>query len=375
MKKVLFVATVASHIKTFHIPYLKLFHSNKYKVYVAANWNLNDKDKLKYCDEFIEIPIERSPYSFKNLMAIRKLKKIIEKERFDIIHCHTPMGGVVARLAGRTARNKYGTRIIYTAHGFHFYNGAPIKNWLLFYPVEKYLSKFTDALITINTEDYELAKKKFSKRCKEIEYLPGVGIDTNKFNFIMTKNEKIKLRKSLGLKESDFVFIFPARLDKNKNQIFLINCMGQLTKKYKNIHLLLVGKDELSNYYQDIVNEKKLNKNIHFLGYRSDIPQLLNISDVAVSSSRREGLPINIIESFACGLPAIAIKCRGMSDLIKNGINGYLIEEDIKQYVNVIARLYSDKKLYKKISLNNKKEIDNYSIELIIKKIKKIYKI
>ena len=159
MKKVLFVATVASHIKSFHLPYLKLLKENGYEVYVAADWNIKDKDKLQYVDNFIQIPIQRSPYSTKNILAIKQLKRILNKEKFDIIHCHTPMGGVVTRLAAKHAR-KNGTRVIYTAHGFHFYKGAPIKNWVLFYTIEWYLAKYTDTLITINREDYERAKNR-----------------------------------------------------------------------------------------------------------------------------------------------------------------------------------------------------------------------
>ena len=160
MKKVLFVATVASHIKTFHEPFLKLFKENDYKTYVAANWNLKENNKIAYCDEFIQIPIKRSPYSTQNIKAINELKKLIKKEKFDIVHCHTPMGSVVARLAAKEAR-KNGTRVIYTAHGYHFYKGAPFINWLLYYPVEKWLAKYTDTQITITQEDYDLAKRKF----------------------------------------------------------------------------------------------------------------------------------------------------------------------------------------------------------------------
>ena len=175
-KKVLFVATVDSHIELFHLPYLKMFKDRGYEVHVATD---SDK-KIKYCNKKIKLPIKRSPFRFSNLKAIFALKKILKTEKYDIIHCHTPMGGVVARLAARKARRN-GTRVIYTAHGFHFYEGAPILNWLLFYPVEKWLSRYTDTLITINAEDFERSKAKFGKRCLDIQYIPGVGVDEKKF--------------------------------------------------------------------------------------------------------------------------------------------------------------------------------------------------
>ncbi|MBR3162062.1 MAG: glycosyltransferase [Bacilli bacterium] len=340
MKKVLFTATVDSHILQFHLPFLKLFKDRGYEVHVATN----GEEMIPYCDVKHTICFERKPIKINNLKAIRDLKKIIDNEEFDIIHCHTPMGSVVTRLAAKKARRINNTRVIYTAHGFHFYKGASIINWLIFYPVEKYLAKYTDTLITINKEDYNLAKKKFSRRCNNIEYVPGVGIDPKKFDFKMTKKEKHDLRKSLGLKDNDFVMIYPAELNKNKNQIFLINVMEELIKKYDNIHLLLPGIDSYNGYYQKITHEKGLNNNIHFLGYRKDIPKLLKISNLSVSSSKREGLPVNVMEALICDLPVIALKCRGINDLIVNGKSGYIVNRNDKKYfINQIEQIYLNK--------------------------------
>ena len=374
MKKVLFVATVTSHIKRFHEPYLKMLKEAGYKTYVAAKNNLKANEKITFCDEYIELPIERSPFKIKNIRAIKKLKKLIEKEKFDLIHCHTPVGAFVTRLAAKKARQKYGTRVIYTAHGFHFYKGAPIINWLLFYPVEKYLAKYTDTLITINKEDYKLAKKRFNKRCKNIEYVPGVGIDVKKFNTSLPEKEKNELRKSLGLNKSDCILICIARLDKNKNQGFLISVMKEITSKINNIHLLLVGPDELNGYYQSIVKKYNLNNNIHFLGKRDDIPQLLSISDIVVSASKREGSPVNIMEAFASGKPVVALNCRGMEDLIEEKKNGFIIKSyDVNAFDNYIKDIYNDIGLSKKIRDNNFMKIKKYDIKNIQKTMLKIY--
>ena len=181
MKKVLFVASVAGHIKNFHTPYLKLFKDKGYTTYVAANWTLKENEKIDFCDNFIQLPIERKPFSLKNIKAIFKLKKLLKVEKFDIIHCHTPMGSVVARLAAKEAR-KNGTRVIYTAHGYHFYKSAPLINWLLYYPVEKWLAKYTDTQITITQEDFDLAKKKF--KIKDLNLVHGVGLDEEKLSLI-----------------------------------------------------------------------------------------------------------------------------------------------------------------------------------------------
>lgn len=315
MKKVLFTATVDSHILQFHIPYLKMLKEKGYEVHVATNGTEN----IPYCDVKHVVSFERSPIKINNLKAIKQLKKIIDKEKFEIIHCHTPMGSVVTRLAAKKARKK-GTKVIYTAHGFHFYKGAPLINWMIFYPIEKYLSQYTDCLITINDEDYELARKKF-KKCEQIELIYGVGVDENKFNFKMTDQEKHELRKSLGLRDDDFVIIYVAELSKRKNQGMLIQAVKELIDDGKNnIKVILPGTDSMNGYYQKMSKDLGLEDNIKFLGYRKDIPKLLKISDLYVSTAKQEGLPVNIMEAMTSNIPIIATDCRGNRDLIKSCI-------------------------------------------------------
>ena len=370
-KKVLFVATVDSHILAFHLPYLELLQSKGYEVHVATN----GVEKIPHCDKKHQISFERNPFKLNNLKAIKQMKKLLEKEHFDFIHCHTPMGAAVTRLAVKSynkSREKQGkskTRVIYTAHGFHFFNGAPLLNWLLFYPIEKYLAKYTDILITINKEDYNRAKEKFAKRCRDIQYIPGVGVDPKKFNFEMSDKEKHELRVSLGVKDDDSVLIFPARLDKNKNQSFLLDCMDELVKTHPEIHLLLPGTDELNGAYQAKAKSLNLDSNVHFLGRRDDIPALLQISNLVVSSSKREGLPVNIIEAFASNLPVIALNCRGMSDLIKTKSCGYVVPQGGKSaFVSAIKKVQKSPSTFA-----TKSEFTQYSLPEILPKYEEVY--
>ena len=368
MRKALYVATVDIHIKSFHLPYLKLLHDNGYEVHVATNGD----EQFPYCDVKHQICIERSPFKFNNIRAIKQLKKIIDEEKFDIVHCHTPMGSVVARLAAKKARKKYGTRVVYTAHGFHFYKGASKLNWLLFYPIENWLAKYTDTLITINKEDFELAKNKFSKKCDDIQFVPGVGIDISKFQDHMVDIEKMK--KSLGLNNDDYILTCVARLDKNKNQIFLIELMQELLNNNCHIHLLLVGPDELNGYYQAIVKEKKLNRNIHFLGRRDDIPNILSISDIVVSSSLREGLPVNVVEAISSMKPVVSLKCRGMEDLIINKKNGFICSNKT-EFLESILFIYHGNFNYSIQKDINNEILKKVSINNVINDVKTIYKL
>lgn len=359
-KKVLFTATVDSHILHFHIPFLKMFKENGYEVHVATNGN----EDIPYCDVKHKISFERSPFKINNLRAISELKKIIDEEKFDIIHTHTPMGSVVTRLAARNAR-KNGTRVIYTAHGFHFYKGAPLLNWLIFYPVEKYLSKYTDTLITINNEDYELAKRKF-KKCYNIKLVPGVGVDSNKFNINMKAEEEQKIKEKFGFKKNDFIIIYVAELNKNKNQFMAIKAMKELVKENNDIKLLLVGKGEYEKKYKKLIEKLKLENNVILAGYRNDVPKLMKISNLAISCSNREGLPVNLIEAQMSGLPIIATNCRGNRDVLKEQ-HEYLIElNNEKKLSEYILKCKNEKR-------NKTKSNSKYELENILKSMYYIY--
>ncbi|MEI7918036.1 MAG: glycosyltransferase family 4 protein [Candidatus Saccharibacteria bacterium] len=366
MKKVLFTATVDSHILAFHTPFLKYFKENGYEVHVATNGTEN----IPYCDKKHVISFERSPFKLNNLRAIRQLKKVVDAEHYDIIHTHTPMGGVVTRLAAIAARKK-GTRVIYTAHGFHFFKGAPLINWLTYYPIEKLMSKYTDTLITINNEDYERAKSKFKT---DIQYVPGVGIDPKKFDFKMSKSQKSELRQSLGLADDDFVMIYPAELNKNKNQLWLIKSIADLIKNNSKIHLLLPGVDSLNGKCQKLAIKLGIDKNIHFLGYRKDIPQLLKIADLSVSSSLREGLPVNIMEAAYLGLPIIATNCRGNRDIVADTNNGKLYDiNDSDKIINEVFVVYSSiRHPYGNIAVTPQKN-NIYSLYMIIYRMSEVY--
>lgn len=372
MKKVLFVATVTKHINSFHIPYLKWFKEEGYEVHVASNGN----EPIEYCDKHYNLPFERFPLRKNNIKTYRELKKIINENKYEIIHCHTPVGGVLTRLAAKKARKK-GTRVIYTAHGFHFYKGAPLLNWLIYYPIEKWLSKYTDCLITINKEDYELAKKKFRK-CKQIELVHGVGLDTTKFDIEISNQALETLKDEISIKKDNIVLTYIAELNKNKNQQLLIKTIEQIVKEGDTRYiLLLVGDGKLKERYQKYVKKHKLENNIKILGKRNDIAKILKITDIYVASSLREGLPVNILEAMYMGLPIVATDNRGHRELIKNKKNGYIIdsEQKKKDFCEKIIELSHNKKIYNKFKEENKKIVKEFSLEEVTKEIRKIYNI
>ena len=322
--KILYVATVRSHIGQFHMPIITALKEAGHEVHAAYKDNSADKKglDLSIIDKVFEIPFERSPFSKSNTKAYKELKRIIETEKYDIIHCHTPVGGVVTRLAARKLR-KCGTKVFYTAHGFHFYKGATAKNWMLFFPVEKLLSKYTDVLVTINEEDFELANSKKFKAGKIVK-LNGVGVDLSKFS-AATEEEKAELRRKHGYAPDDFIMLYAADLSQRKNQTLLFNAISAIANDCPGIKLLLPGQPILKKQYECLCKELKIDNMVELMGYRRDIDELLGICDVVVSSSRQEGLPLNLIEAAARGKYIISTDVRGSRDVVKQAGYGVLV--------------------------------------------------
>lgn len=320
--KVLLVATVQSHICQFHRPLVAMLHEHGCEVHVAARNNLAEKNglKLDFVEQVFDVPFQRSPFSPKNLGAYKQLKKIIDEGSYDVVHCNTPVGGVLGRLAARKAR-KHGTKVFYTAHGFHFYRGAPKKNWLIWYPVEKFMCRYTDKLITITQEDYDLASGKFST---QVERIHGVGANSAKYRKL-SDAECMELRHELGYAEDDKLLLCTGELLPNKNQITAIHAMKSLIARQPKAKLLLAGNGPTLPELQTEVAALELQNCVEFLGYRTDLERYANIADVIVSCSYREGLPMNIVEGMLLSKPVAASYNRGHRELIMPDVTGYMV--------------------------------------------------
>ncbi|MGP4074886.1 glycosyltransferase family 4 protein [Halobacillus sp. K22] len=365
--KVLFCATVDYHFQLFHLPYLKWFKEEGWEVHVAANGNI----QLPYVDVKYDIPIQRSPLAQKNIEAYKTLRHLMDETHYQIVHCHTPMGGTLARLAARTARKK-GTKVIYTAHGFHFCKGSPLSNWLLYYPIEWKLASYTDCLITINQEDYQLAKKRF--KTKHIEHVHGVGVDTDELKPLSTK-EKMEARKSYGYKPDDFLLFYAAEFNKNKNQKLLIQALTLLKKDVPQARLLLAGEGETSNDCKELTKKLGVAHMVEFLGYRNDTRELVAMCDAVAASSLREGLPVNIMEAMACSIPVVAINNRGHRELVKDNVNGWVLpKNDVPEFSKKLKSIADFADVKENLGINGRSMILNkYSTNKVIKQNSRVY--
>ncbi|WP_090998165.1 glycosyltransferase family 4 protein [Bacillus sp. 491mf] len=366
-KKVLFCATVDYHFKAFHLPYMKWFTEQGWEVHVAASGNMD----LPYVHKKYDIPIQRSPFRLQNFEAYKKLSSIINNNKYSIIHCHTPMGGVLARLAAKKAR-KQGTKVIYTAHGFHFCKGAPLINWLAYYPIERGLASYTDCLITINSEDYNLAvKHRFKAKC--IEHVHGIGVDIEQFKLVEDEYKQ-DLKIKFGYKPDDFLMFYAAEFNKNKNQQFLIQSLALLKNEVPNAKLLLAGNGPLMDECKQLAVHLGVAEMVHFIGYRTDIASLLSMCDLAVASSLREGLPVNIMEAMACGLPVVATDNRGHRELIIDTTNGYLVTPgEVELFASRILECIHSRTLREKIKIENVNRVKKYSVDEVGTELNNIY--
>ena len=369
--KVLLVATVQSHICQFHKPLVAMLHEHGCEVHVAARNNLAEKNglKLDFVERVFDVPFQRSPFSPKNLGAYKQLKKIIDAGSYDVIHCNTPVGGVLGRLAARKAR-KHGMKVFYTAHGFHFYKGAPKKNWLIWYPVERFMCRYTDKLITITQEDYDLASAKFPT---QVERIHGVGANSAKYHKL-SDAECVELRRELGYAADDKLLLCTGELLPNKNQITAIRTMKILTEKQPNIKLLLAGNGPTLPELQAEVAALGLQEHVEFLGYRTDLERYANIADVIVSCSYREGLPMNIVEGMLLGKPVVASYNRGHRELIIPERTGFMAAPtDTTTFAGYILRLLNNPLLYESMETISMQRAQMYTDQNVKKELFRIY--
>lgn len=345
--KILYITTIAGTVKFFK-KFIKELIDNGHTVDIACN---NTKyDVLPYFYELgckvYTISTSRSPLNFGNLKAIKQIKRLVKENGYDIVHCHTPVAAMCTRLACKGLRKK-GLKVFYTAHGFHFYEGAPKKNWMIYYPIEKLCARYTDVLITINKEDFALAKKKM--KAKQVAYIPGAGIEFERFS--TTVVDKEKTRESLGLSYDDVMILSAGMVNKNKNHRLVIRALALLNNP--KLHYYVAGVGEETDNNITLAKELGVQDNVHFLGYRNDMPQLDLCADVFVFPSIREGLGLAAIEAMATGTPCLGMNTRGIKEYIVEGETGFLFDNNPESCKNALVKYFKlpeEKK--KEMSLN-----------------------
>lgn len=366
-KKVLLVANVVKeHVLKFHVPTIRYLKEQGWTVDVAAS----GEETVPYCDRQIRGVWKRSPFTLDTLRGVRQLRRVIDEGGYDVVYCHTPVGALVARLAAGKARAR-GTKVVYFAHGFHFFTGAPLINWLLFFPVEMLLAHRTDLLITLNDEDYSRARRRFPKSLPVVR-VPGVGVDFSRLDVEDPAQCRAQLRAEWGIAKDALVLIYVAELIANKNQKMLLEMLKKVKEKRTDTYLVLVGPDHADGHYQRLAQQMGVADSVVFTGWRSDIGACLRAADIAVASSMREGLALNIVEAMYCGLPVVATDNRGHVPIIRDGENGFLVHvNESEKMARRVLEIAGDDQLRESLT---HKDVSRYSAQAVAQRILGILK-
>ena len=368
--KALLVASVQSHIAQFHRPLIKILKEEGYTIDVAARDNLEEKNGLRIenVDHIYNVPFHRIPLKKQNGGAYRQLKAIIDGGNYDIICCNTPVASVLTRIAARKTRKK-GTKVYYMVHGFHFFNGASLKNWAFYYPIEKISAHLADTIITITKEDYERASKEFKTN---VVYVHGAGADQDKF-LSVTPEENERFRRETGY-DQRFVILCTGELNANKNQIILVDAMDIVVKKHPEALLLLAGNGPTYDDLRNKITRMNLDNHVYLLDYHPDIEKYANACDMVISISRREGLPMNIVEAMICRKPVLVSHNRGHDELVREGINGYFVDHDNPEKIaQKICEYIENPDMMKRMADAGREIAYLYQRDNVEKELRKIY--
>lgn len=374
-KKILYVTTISGFLPQFEMNDVKVMQDLGYEVHYASNFmnQVYSFDKEELVNRGIRlhhIDIEKQPFKIiKAVKAARQIKRILDSENIDIVHCHNPMGGVCARIAAwRSTVKPY---VIYTAHGLHFYKGAPLINWLAFYPVEKLLAHLTDTIITINQEDYLRVKQHFRlKKNGHVEQIHGVGVDMDRFR--PRREQAADMRRELGIPIDAFHIVTAAELNKNKNQQVIIDAIAGL--HIKDIYYSICGSGGMKAELERMIEERGLKDRVRLLGFRKDMENVLQTADVFAFPSKREGLGIASVEALACGVPIIALNNRGTREYTINGVNGIMCDEnDAEQFSRAIEKMFMNFEYRRHCMENSRASVRMFADDMIIANMKRIY--
>lgn len=375
--KALMLASVASMIDLFNADNINILRDLGYQVDVACNFkegSITSQDRVdEYKKELNEqgintyqIPIPRSISRIKDIARSYKIvKQLASKNEYKIVHCHSPIGSVICRLACIDARKK-GTKVIYTAHGFHFFDGASKTAWMVYYPIEKECSKFTDVLITINQEDYKRAQQFHAKK---VEYVPGIGVHTEAFHNALI--DRAAKRKEFGFNGNDFVFMSTGQISIRKNHEVIIRALSKLNNP--KVKYLIVGFGEEETRLKQLTEDLGVFSQVVFAGYRSDVKELLHCVDAFAFPSLQEGLPVALMEAMSVGLPVVCSRIRGNTDLIEDGKGGFLFKpHDVDGFAAGMKQIVSgDCKQMSDINVDTMKRFDIHAVN---KKMSDIYR-
>ena len=368
MKKILYIAISQGHLYVFHRPVFKSMKAEGWALDVAAR--SSEGFELDAVDKFFELDIARSPFRLKNVKTFWKLIRIMRSKRYDIIHCHTPVASALARVAAIIAKGS--PTVIYTAHGFHFYPGAPLLNWALWFSLEFILTRLTSITVVMNAWDEGIARTRLL--AGKVKRIPGMGVDVTRFK-PPSEADKKRARARISVTEDSVVVLYVAEFIPRKNHRFVIDSFAKLQRSYPELHLVLAGDGPLVNEVLELCRSKNIDDAVSYLGFVKNIENVAIAADIGVSASRHEGLPIGILEMMAIGLPVVVSEDRGHRELVIHGETGYIFPQGAaNSFEKSLGKLLEDPEVRVEFGRAAVARANRFSTRNAVVEIMKIYR-
>ena len=371
--KILIVATIAGAIEDFILPFVRHFRGQGWQVDGVAVDITGNQACVAALNSVWDVPWSRNPLDPRNLFnAVPQIQEIVIQGNYDLVHVHTPVAAFVTRYAIAQLKIKHKPQVIYTAHGFHFHQqGNPLTN-LIFLNLERIAGRWTDYLITINREDEAAARQHHLLSDERIYYTPGIGLELDKYDGNqITKLQIAAIRQELELKDQDVLLLTVAEFTPNKRHRDQLLALKQLNRP--EVHLAFAGDGDTRPEMEQLAEELSLNQQVHFLGFRYDIPALICASRSLLLTSRREGLPRSIMEAFCAATPVIGTKIRGIQDLLADNCGLLVDVGDINALTQAIAYMVDQPQQALKMGANGRQKIATYDVQNIIQQYTEIY--
>ncbi|MBR0172019.1 MAG: glycosyltransferase [Lachnospiraceae bacterium] len=377
-KKALLIASMASNLDNFNRNNIDLLVAQGYDVTLASNFrsaeDTNSADRINaFAAEMrargirvVQIDFYRRVSRLRGqIRSFQQVRDLIRDGGFHLIHCHSPICAAMTRICAKDERRAGRTKVIYTAHGFHFYRGASPASWMLYYPVEKALSRETDVLITINLEDYRFAKRRL--HAKKTSYIPGVGVDTERF---APGRDTTGLRAELGIPEDALLCLSVGELNRNKNHETVLRALT--VPDMPAVYYVIVGEGARKKALEKMAASFGIGERVRFTGYRPDVIRFYRAADVFVFPSFREGLPVALMEAMSCGLPVICSAIRGNTDLVDT-TGGYLFDPGNAEEAAGAIRSFAESGNGEALGAYNRETMMRFDARRVSDMMKKLY--
>ncbi len=373
MNKLLVITAIPNSLRAFLLPFAEHFRARGWRVDAMARGVSTDIECLQAFDRLWDVDICRNPLDPRNLLITpSQIRDIVVREKYDIVHVHMAVAAFVTRYALKDVRKQGGPKIIYTAHGFNFYRGGPPLPNAIFLTLEKLAGQWTDYLVVMNQEDEEAAKHHHILPSEGVRYMPGIGLDISHYGrHGVTDADVLRVRQEMGLTADTPLFLSIAEFIPRKRHGDMLKAFARVAKP--KACLAFAGEGPLMAGMQKLASQLGIQDRVRFLGFRRDIPTLIQAAIATILVSEHEGLPRSILESLSIGVPAIGTDIRGIRDLLQDGCGLLVKSADPAGLAKAMNWILDHPQETQRMGERGQKAIAAYSLQHIVQLHESLY--